>query len=149
MRPKHRRDRWSALLDALVSDCKEGNARRQTYWAQQLAFGPVLVHALALRLRNPCNIAERGPLLEVLELARAALGTLPERPGITHRDLARLAARQAVALARGRRRQLDRLITRLDGSPPAEGGEPVVPSRMLRAYPLVSWAGEGSSATGG
>jgi hypothetical protein len=138
-RERVRRERWEATIRLLVAECKDGSERSLTYWAQQLAFGPVLVHALDLWLRH----AEVDPetsneLGAVLRLARQGLGILPERAGTAERDVARLAARQATALSRGRRRLLERLLERLGCR--SEKLETEVPGRMLRPYPLIGWS---------
>ncbi len=148
-RSARRAARWAELVDRLYEETAAGSARARVYWAQQLAYGPVLVHALALRWRRQEPVEPvRSALLVVLQLARAGLGALPDRPGTLERDVARLGERQSRALGRGRRRLLDRLCERLGGVRIQPGAEPEVPAEMLRAYPLIGWdAGEVSSTS--
>ena len=131
---------WAGVVEQMMSELRASGPREQSYWAQQLAFGPVLVHALALGLR------ERAPSAAV-RLALRGLGPLPEAPGLDAALLAALAGRQARALAWGRRRTLRRLLRRhgteivTERDRAASGGGPVM-ERMLRPYPLLGWRPE-------
>jgi hypothetical protein len=128
---------WKDVVDTMLAELRTGDPRNAAYWAQQLAFGPVLVHAVRLHLRStPLSAAERTALGEAVALAHSALAALPEQPGLAPARLHVLARRQATALSWGRRRSLTRLLATLGA---AEAGSTVVPSRMTRAYPLIGW----------
>lgn len=148
-RSKRRAERWAMLVENLLTDCGGGNARAQTYWAQQLAFGPVLIYALGLRLRRvPLSVENRQGLIDVVRLAVSGLGSLPEAPGRDPHDLLRLARRQASALASGRRSRLQRLLALLDPGSTDRATDLVVPDRMLRPYPLIGWTDTGAGPLG-
>jgi hypothetical protein len=128
---------WDEVLAQMMAELRGGEPRAEAYWAQQLAFGPVLVHALALRARaHGISEADAPSLARVLELAAAGLGPLPEE-GRDPAALAILARRQAAALATGRRRQLAGLAARHGLTLEVAAGP--VPARMLRPYPLLGW----------
>ena len=136
--PVTERRAWTDVLGEMFADLAANGPRAETYWAQQLAFGPVLVHALALRFRSaPPNPEESRLLAPCLRLARAALGALPDLPGGDPAALRLLALRQARAVDWGRRRTLERLLARVAVSP--ESGTVVAPSRMARPYPLIGF----------
>lgn len=121
----------------MLAELRKGEPRATAYWAEQLAFGPVLVHALRLHLRSAALPAEESQALgEAVRLAKAALGALPEQPGLAPATLHILARRQARALSWGRRRSLTRLLARLGAVEPDAS---TVPSRMTRPYALLGW----------
>jgi hypothetical protein len=129
---------WNAVLQEMFDDLLRGGPRGESYWAQQLAFGPVLVHALRLRYRHGLPDAEEARLLApCVRLAYAAMGALPELPGGDPTALRLLALRQARAAAWGRRDTLRRLLGRLAVQP--EEALAPVPSRMARHYPLLGF----------
>ena len=116
-----------------------GSPRAESYWAQQIALGPVLFHALAQRLRaRPLEEQEREALCRAVGLALRVLGALPDDAGLDPARLAILARRQATALASGRRRQLVRMARRL-GLDVSDARFAPVPGRLLRAFPLIGW----------
>lgn len=130
---------WQPVLDRMLEELRDGAPRAETYWAQQLAFGPVFFHAVALAVRRgtiPPDDLKR--VRQVVPLALAMLGALPDG---CEGDPARfflLARRQAQSLAWGRRHQLIRLAARLglEISNPPYGP---VPGRFLRPYELIGW----------
>jgi hypothetical protein len=129
---------WDPVLDQMMTEIDDGSPRAETYWAQQLAFGPVLVHALRLRLRDsPPSPEQARRLARCVDLAFGALGSLPDTPGEDPIALRLLAARQARAISWRRRLTLARLLERL--GEPAPGHPGVVPSRMTRPYPLIGF----------
>lgn len=84
-------------------------ARDVAYWAQQLAWSPVVPHALSWWLRlNSISEEERAGLIEAVKLGLEGLGLLPERPPIRCTALATVAERQARALSSGICRRLPR-----------------------------------------
>jgi hypothetical protein len=123
------------MLDELRTD----GPRAESYWAQQLAFGPVLVHALGLRLRTVSMLGEAA-LVRCVELALAGLGALPEAPEADAVGLRVLATRQARALGWRRRATLCRLLQRLGATAPQQVGS--APLRMTRCYPLIGFRPE-------
>lgn len=128
---------WKDVVETMLAELRTGDPRSAAYWAQQLAFGPVLVHAVRLHLRStPLSAEVRTALGEAAALAHSGLAALPDQPGIAPARLHVLARRQARALSWGRRRSLSRLLTALGA---AEAGSAVVPSRMTRPYPLIGW----------
>jgi hypothetical protein len=141
---------WDGVVEEMLRELRGLSARADAYWAQQLAFGPVLFHALALKMRANAIAAEDfSHLSRAVELAFAALGMLPDAPGGDPASLRIHARRQAVALASGRRRLLRKLAARLHQPLPAVPG--VVPTRLLRSYPLLGWRaprGPDSAASG-
>lgn len=130
---------WSDTIETMLQELRSGGARAQSYWAQQLAFAPVVVHALSLTLRDqPAAVSDREAISAAVSLALSALGALPEQPGVEPSSLATMAQRQARAMAWGRRRTLQRLLRRLGtGTPPDPG---VGAKRLLRPYPLLGWS---------
>jgi hypothetical protein len=129
---------WDDVLDEMLVELAQGAPRAETYWAQQLAFGPVLVHALGLRHSRRPPGAEEGRLLApCLRLARAALGAIPELPGVDPTGLRLLALRQARAIGWGRRSTLARRLRQIGLLP--EDGTEFVPSRMVRPYRLIGF----------
>lgn len=130
---------WSGTIEAMLDELRGGGARAQSYWAQQLAFAPVVVHALSLSLRDELPpVSDREAISAAIALALSGLGALPEQPGIEPSLLAAMAQRQSRALSWGRRRTLQRLLRRLGtGTPPDSGAGAV---RLLRPYPLPGWS---------
>lgn len=141
--------RWDPLLMRMLAELQSADARAETYWAQQLAFGPVFPYAFALRLRDPQwprLSGGRSLLRQVVELALAALGALPEGTGgVQPAALARLARRQVAALSVGRRSLLAKLARRLGSPVPSPPSTDPVPDRLLRPYPLLGWHPEPGS----
>jgi len=130
---------WSGVLDQMFAELHRGESRTVAYWAQQMAFSPVLFHALALRLRADEVPEEDQKLLrEVVALALAGLGALPDEGGSDPSALQFLARRQAAALSWDRRRHLRRLAAKL-GLKLDEQNPGFVPSSMCRPYPLLGW----------
>jgi hypothetical protein len=116
-----------------------GAPRAQAYWAQQIAFGPVFFHAVALAVhRGKIRPADLELLRQIVPLALSMLGPLPDGCSGDPSSFFRLARRQAQVLAWGRRRRLARLAERLGLSPSASMSEPV-PTRFQRAYELLGW----------
>lgn len=123
----------------MLDELRSGGARAQSYWAQQLAFAPVVVHALSLTMRDhPPSVADREAISAAVSLALSALGALPEQPGVEPSSLATMAQRQARALAWGRRRTLQRLLRHLGTSTPPDSGAGA--ARFRRSYPLLGWS---------
>jgi hypothetical protein len=129
---------WSSSIEAMLDELRGGGARAQSYWAQQLAFAPVVVHALSLSLRDHTpSVSDREAIAGAVTIALSALGALPEQPGVEPSLLATMAQRQARALAWGRRRTLQRLLRRLGTGTPPDSSE--YAARLLRPYPLLGW----------
>ena len=129
--------RWAPVVAAMLAELQSQSARAEAYWAQQLAFGPVLVHAVAMAVRSGgIPAAAVSHLARVVRLAAEALGALPDGCGHDPTALQLLARRQAVAIAWGRRRHLARLAARLGLGPTPVGP---VPRRLVRPYPLIGW----------
>lgn len=137
--PTPKRVDWRPILDRMFEELRAGSARGEGYWAQQVAFAPVLPYAVALAVRRGEVASEDLELLRrLLPDALALLGALPDGSDGDPYRLALLARRQARALASGRRRFLVRLASRLGleiSEPPYEP----VPSRLLRPYELLGW----------
>ncbi len=134
-----RLEKWRSLIAVMVTECRARGARDVAYWAQQLAWSPVVPHALSWRLRrNGISEDERTGLIESINLGLAGLGMLPDSPAVSCVALAKVAERQAKALSSGRRRVLLGLSRRL-GAMPAAPTSIEVPSRMLRTYDLIGW----------
>lgn len=129
---------WNAVLDRMIEEVRVSEPRSDAYWAQQLAFGPVLVHALALRVRSGRIVErDRESVGRVLRTAIRLLSALPEPTGGDPAALRILASRQASALATGRRTLLLRIARRLG----ADDGGPIddpVPSHLLRCYRILT-----------
>ena len=143
MTPPDRRDasrrRWGAVLDLMRDELGRGEPRLDAYWAQQIAFGPVLVHALLLRIRSSgIAAADVTHLTRIVRLALDLLGALPDGSNGDPPALRILAARQAAALSSGRRSLVRRLALRLGLRVEEACG--IVPVRLLRPYPLIGWA---------
>jgi hypothetical protein len=128
---------WDQTLDTMFAELQRGDPRSETYWAQQLAFGPVFVHAVALRWRSGSIPPDDAPaLVRCLQLAFSAFAALPELDGGDPTALRLLAVRQARAIGWGRRGSLAALLARLGGT----GVTPAaVPSRMARPYELIGF----------
>lgn len=128
---------WNAVLDRMIGEVRVADPRTDAYWAQQLAFGPALVHALALGLRaGRIDGDDREAVGRVLGVARRLLGALPEPVGGDPVALRILASRQAAVLATGRRTLLARLARRLGSSIEPEVDR-TVPDHLLRSYPIL------------
>ncbi len=131
--------RWQAVLNRMFEELRTGEPRAETYWAQQLAFGPVFFSAVVLAVRGGAIAPDDLDLLrQVIPSAIALLGALPDGSGGDPTRLLLLARRQAVALASGRRRRLTRLATRLGLESSKLLYEPV-PSRLQRPYEVIGW----------
>ncbi len=131
---------WSDVVDTMLAELRGGSPRAEAYWAQQLAFGPVLVHALALWLRGADpSLADRQALAAAVSLALGGFGPLPEELGLDPGLLAALARRQARAVAWGRPRTLRRLLARLGAGPAASPAAAAAAGRLVRPYPLLGW----------
>ena len=139
---------WAGVVEQMMNELRAGGPREQSYWAQHLAFGPVLVHALALGLRERTpSVEDRKVVAATVRLALCGLGPPPETPGLDPALLAALAGRQARALAWGRRRPLRRLLRRhgveiVTGSRRAAARGSSAVARLLRPYPLLGWRPE-------
>ena len=130
-----KRPDWGPTVDRLLAEIEHGDARTEAYWAQQLAFGPVLVHAVGLRMRD-AHIGSAA-LVRCVQLALAAFGSLPEPPDADPVGLRTLAMRQARALGWRRRATLRRLLQRLGVASTEE--IKMAPARMARSYPLIGF----------
>ncbi len=131
--------RWQPVLDRMGEELQSGSARAQTYWAQQLAFGAVFVHAVVIAVHTGAlSASELEGLRQVLPLALALLGALPDGCAGDPTRFLLLAQRQAQALLWGRRRLLARLAARLGLEITSLPYDPV-PSRLLRPYALIGW----------
>jgi hypothetical protein len=134
-----RPSRWQPVLDRMFEELRSGSARAETYWAQQLAFGPVFFHAVALAVRSgTLPPADLERIRQMVPQALSMLGALPDGCDGDPASFFLLARRQAQALAWGRRHQLARLAARLGlemSSPPYDP----VPGRWLRPYELIGW----------
>jgi hypothetical protein len=123
----------------MFEELRRGEPRAEVYWAQQLAFGPLFFFAVVVAVRDGGLSAEDLNLLrQLVPLALALLGALPEGRGGDPATLLFLARRQAQALALGRRRLLVRLAARLGleiAGPPFDP----VPARLQRPYELIGW----------
>lgn len=129
---------WDATVDGMLDDLRRGYPRDASYWAQQMAFGPVLMHAIALRLRaGPLPGSDAAVLGECANLALVGFAALPDLDGGDPTALRLLAGRQARAIGWGRRGTLLRFLRHL-GSP-VEDAPRTVPARMLRPYPLLGF----------
>jgi hypothetical protein len=132
--------RWQPVLARMFEELRTGSARAQTYWAQQLAFGPVFFHAVVLAVRREAVAADDlEHLRQLLPLALSALGALPDGCAGDPTSLFLLARRQAQALAWGRRRHLARLAARLGLDTSSLPYGPV-PRRFQRPYELIGWS---------
>lgn len=138
-RPARRSVDWNAVLDRMFLELRSPEPRARAYWAQQVAFAPVLVHALALRMRRGgVPASDLAALGHVVTMAMNLLAALPEPSGGDPAALRILAARQAFALGSGRRTLLRRLADRL-GVAPGQEVAGTVPLPQLRSYPLIGW----------
>lgn len=131
---------WQPVLERMFEELHAGSARAQAYWAQQLAFSPVFFHAVVLAVRRgTVGRSDLEQLRQLLPLALAALGALPDGCAGDPTSLFLLARRQAQALAWGRRRHLARLATRLGLDTSTLPYEPV-PRRFQRPYELIGFS---------
>ena len=131
--------RWQSVLERMLDELRSESARAQAYWAQQLAFGPVLIHAVALAVRtHTIGNDDRELVRRVVPLALTMLQALPDGCAGDPASLLLLARRQALVLAWGRRRHLARLAARLGLDAPTLPSAPV-PRRFQRPYPLIGW----------
>jgi hypothetical protein len=131
--------RWQPVLDRMFEELRSGSPRAETYWAQQLAFGPVFFHAVALAVRGGAiPPADLEHLRQMVPQALSMLGALPDGCDGDPVSFFLLARRQAQALAWGRRHQLARLAARLGLEMPSLPYDPV-PGRWLRPYELIGW----------
>jgi hypothetical protein len=132
--------RWGPVLDHMFEELRSGFPRAQAYWAQQLAFGPVFFHAVALAVRSGAIPPDDLELVRaVVPLAQSMLGALPDGSDGDPASFFLLAHRQAQALSWGRRRHLARLAARLGLETPGPPYDPV-PRRFQRPYELIGWA---------
>ena len=130
---------WQPVLDRMFEEFRSGSARAETYWAQQLAFGPVFIHAVALAVRaGTIPPADLELVRQLIPLALSMLGALPDGCDGDPTAFFLLARRQAQVLAWGRRHHLTRLAARLGLEPSSPTYEPV-PRRFLRPYELIGW----------
>lgn len=142
---------WQPVLEQMFTELRSGAPRAEGYWAQQLAFGPVLIHAVSLALhRGTIAPADQELLRKLFPLAMALLGALPDDCDGDPHSLRLLARRQAEVLAWGRRRHLQRVGARVGAELPSSPYEPV-PRRLRRAYELIGWRPPvlGSQTAGG
>lgn len=130
---------WQPVLDRMFEELRFGSARAEMYWAQQLAFGPVFIHAVALAVRaGTIPPADLELVRQLIPLALSMLGALPDGCDGDPTAFFLLARRQAQVLAWGRRHHLARLAARLGLEPSSPPYEPV-PRRFLRPYELIGW----------
>jgi hypothetical protein len=124
----------------MLAELRSGSPRAEAYWAQQLAFGPVFIHAVALAIHQG-SLAEDDleGIRQVLPLALSMLGALPDGCAGDPSSLLLLARRQARVLAWGRRRHLGRLSARLGLDTSSLPYAPV-PRRFQRQYELIGWS---------
>jgi hypothetical protein len=130
---------WQAVLDRMFEELRSGSSRTEAYWAQQLAFGPVFIHAVALAVRKgTIGADDLDHLRRMLPLALSMLGALPDGCDGDPASFFLLARRQAQVLAWGRRRHLTKLAARLGVETPGPPYDPV-PRRFQRPYELIGW----------
>ena len=130
---------WQPILDQMFEELRAGEPRAEVYWAQQLAFGPVFFYSVVLAVRGGVIQSEDLQLLrQVVPLALALLGALPDGGVGDPTSLLLLARRQASALALGRRKHIARLAARLGLEVSKQPYEPV-PARLLRPYEIIGW----------
>ncbi|MEA2560058.1 MAG: hypothetical protein QOH06_1562 [Acidobacteriota bacterium] len=130
---------WQPVLGRMFEELRSGSSRTDTYWAQQLAFGPVFIHAVILAVRKSAIAEDDLELLRrILPMALSMLGALPDGSAGDPASLYLLARRQAQVLAWGRRRHLARLAARLGVAASASPYDPV-PRRFQRPYELIGW----------
>jgi hypothetical protein len=130
---------WKTVLDRMFEELRSGSSRAETYWAQQLAFGPVFIHAVILAVRKAViGQDDLEHLRRILPMAMSMLGALPDGCAGDPASLYLLARRQAQVLAWGRRRHLARLAGRLGVKASAPSYDPV-PQRFQRPYELIGW----------
>lgn len=128
---------WQAVVERMLEELRTGSPRAETYWAQQLAFGPVFFYAVVLAVRRgaiPLDDVER--VRKVLGCALSMLGALPDGCDGDPAAFFLLARRQAQALAWGRRSHLAKLAARLGLEASSLPYDPV-PRRFLRPYELI------------
>ena len=123
----------------MFEELESGSPRSEVYWAQQLAFGPVLFYAVVLSVREGTVLpGDREQLRRIVPLALSLLGALPDGEGGDQASLLLLARRQASALAVGRRQHLAKLAARLGLEITSLPYDPV-PGRLQRPYELIGW----------
>lgn len=139
---------WQPVLERMFEELRLESPRAQAYWAQQIAFGPVLFYAVALAVRNQ-TLSENELILlrQVIPLSLSILGPLPDGCAGDPSSFLLLARRQAQVLAWGRRRHLTRLASRLGIEASDLASEPV-PRRFQRLYSLIGWRPEITSSSG-
>lgn len=131
--------RWGPVLSRMLEELRSGSPRAEAYWAQQIAFGPVFFHAVALAVRERVfQESELELVRRILPHAVAMLGALPDGCDGDPVSLHLLARRQATVLAWGRRRHLTRLAERLGLETSSLPTGPV-PRRFQRPYELIGW----------
>jgi len=129
---------WDAVVEQMLRELASGGPRAESFWAQQLAYAPVLIHALRCRRRRAELTEDQTRLLiPCLLLACGGLGALPDPPWPDPGAVRRTASRQVRALGWNRRRLLERLLSDLGASAPDRGA--IAPSRMLRPYDLIGF----------
>ncbi len=70
---------WQPVLGRMFEELRSGSSRTETYWAQQLAFGPVFIHAVILAVRKSAIAEDDLELLRrILPMALSLLGALPD-----------------------------------------------------------------------
>lgn len=132
--------RWQPVLDRMFEELRSGAPRAQAYWAQQLAFGPVFIHAVILAVRKgTVSPEDLEHLRQLLPLALSLLGALPDGCDGDASSFFLLAHRQAQVLAWGRRHHLARLAARLGLETSGLPYGPV-PRRFQRPYELIGWS---------
>lgn len=130
---------WRPVLERMFDELASGQPRAESYWAQQLAFAPVLFFAVVAAVREDALDEEQIDLLHgILPMALAALGVLPDGCDGDPAAFYLLARRQASALVWGRRRQILKLASRI-GLDLESAHLGVVPRRLRRPYPLLGW----------
>ncbi len=123
----------------MFEEIRTGEPRAEAYWAQQLAFGPVFFYAVVLAVREGSIAPNDLKLLrQVVPLALALLGALPDGNGGDPTRLLLLARRQALALTLGRRQHLTRLAARIGLESSKLPYDPV-PDRLQRPYEVIGW----------
>jgi len=139
---------WQPVLERMFEELRSESPRAQAYWAQQIAFGPVLFYAVALAVRHQSlSESELTLLRQVIPLSLSILGPLPDGCAGDPSSFLLLARRQAQVLAWGRRRHLTRLASRLGIEASDLTFEPVS-RRFQRLYSLIGWRPDVVSSSG-